>query len=130
MWRAVRRAHRLFYASAATGGRVFGAIWSHRTRDVRSVYRLAIEPGKCYNAMAAEWRAKLAEPKPDPQSSDKCPRYRGEMKGRYRFPVTMARAETSGGYGGKAVSRVSSTDPPTVKWYNDWCFRSLKPKRS
>ena len=31
-------------------------------------------------------------------------------------PVTLARAVTSGGYGGKVVSRVSSTGPPTVKW--------------
>ena len=30
--------------------------------------------------------------------------------------VTIARAVTSGGYGGNVVSRVSSTGPPTVKW--------------
>ena len=31
-------------------------------------------------------------------------------------PETIARAVTSGGYGGNVVSRVSSTGPPTVKW--------------
>ena len=30
--------------------------------------------------------------------------------------ATIARAATSGGYGGNVVSRVSSTGPPTVKW--------------
>ena len=30
--------------------------------------------------------------------------------------VMIARALTSGGYGGDVVSRVSSTGPPTVKW--------------